>query len=365
MATVLCKCPVLWRPSLSVLAALHGCSGRLSQGSLSPSYVYHPKKQTIEADLQGFLWTKTQRVQKPPNIVSKLKDGLKTEPFLRLMVEHVILASRVYETQEVKMKHKNKPKDLTRGAHKNFPASFIQNLLRLVLSQAHSYPQVRDISVSLEPYVSASWPCMDNVVTVRGKPDMVLNRRNPLAQFYDTSIIKQSSEFNFESQGLVSPFLDLQKYSVTNRTSTGFSEGLRVFPHPHTVFIIDNGEYSAPPSKGWPEIQLLQKGLVFTFGRLYAQAVSKYGHKMIGYDLPQPLAAQCVVTDGCRFSFLWYQLNTLNTQDPNDDGMKNLVCIERPGLLYSSLESDGLFRKTLVDLNQDILRSLLAVYLLE
>ena len=363
MATILSTHSLLFRPSFTLIAALHG-SGWMSQSPVATAYIYHPRKQTVEADIQAYLWTKTQRVEQTPRIVSEIRNGLKLDPFLSL-IDHIILASRVYETQEVKMKYKNKPKDLTRGAHRNFPFSLMQNILKLVLNHALHYPQVRKLGVSLEPFVSATWPCMGDVISVRGKQDMVLNSKEPLPRFYDPLLTEQSMDYSFESLGQASPFMDLEKYPVTGQISTGFAESAHtLFPHLHTLFVIDNGEYIEPPSKGLPEVQLLQKGIVFTFGRLLSQAVSKYGRGIIGRDLPEPECAQCVVTDGCRFSFLWYQLNTLNTSNTNES-IKNLVCIDRPGVLYSSLEPDGLFKKTIVDLNADILRSLISMYLLK
>ena len=362
MATILSTHSTLFRPSFNLIATLHG-SGWMSQSPVATAYVYHPRKQTLEADIQAFLWTKTQSVKHPPRTVLEIRERLKLDPFLSL-IDHVILASRVYETQEVKMKYKNKPKDLTRGAHKNFPFSLMQNILKFVLNHSAQYPQLRNLGVSLEPFVSATWPCMGDKISVRGKQDMVLNSKAPLPQFYDPLLTEQSMDYSFESLGQASPFIDLKKYPVTEQISSGFTETRTLFPHFHTLFVIDNGEYIEPPSKGLPEIQLLQNGIVFTFGRLFAQAVSKYGRDVIGRDLPEPECAQCIVTDGCRFSFLWYQLNTLNTNNTNE-GVKNLVCIDRPGLLYSSVEADGLFKKTIVDLNEDILRSLISMYLLK
>ena len=120
-------------------------------------------------------------------------------------------------------------------------------------------------------------------------------------------------------------------------------------PHLHTLWLLD--------CHGTSEVQLLQRGLLFTFARLVWQAVGVHGPRVLGGALPQPLSGQCVVSNGQRVSFIWLQLNTLALEEEGG----NLVHVERPGLLYSSVEMVGGRRKRrVVDLSKDILRTLLA-----
>ena len=82
-------------------------------------------------------------------------------------------------------------------------------------------------------------------------------------------------------------------------------------------------------------------------------------------ELPEPECAQCIVTTGKHFSFIWFQLNTLDMADVNDSGVKNLVYVEWLGFLYSQIDPyKGQRRKVIADLNHDIMRTLLSVYLM-
>ncbi len=333
-----------------------------SLSNLKESYVYHPKQETLEADVQAFLWTKTQTLQEYPPSFTKVRDEFDHDEF-RTPIQLSILSSRVYEMKEVKMKYKNKPRDLTNGSHKHFPLSLLLNVFKMALTHTTSYPHLSNLNLLLEPFISANWPCGDDRIATRGKVDMLLTNQRPLEQFYDANVVQESANFDFKSLENVLTFGDLKKYKVNDKFTSGYIGKNSPYPHAHTLVVLDNGDYIETPSKAVPEVQLVQKGLMFTFGRLCAQAVSKYGEEIIGQDLPKPECAQCIVTNGQRFSFLWYQLNTLKTDSLNE-GVKNLVFIDRAGMLYSSVESKGLFRKTLADINDDVLRTLFAMIMM-
>lgn len=356
MATLLVK----YHPPLMLAVGFNASLLKnLCSLGLKESYVYHPKKETLEADVQALMWTKAQLLDDYPQPFLEARNNLKLKQFLPL-VAPTVLSSRVYERQEVKMKYKNKPRDQTKGSHKNFPISLIFNLFRMALTHTSHYPQLQNLNISVEPFISASWPCGKETMSVRGKIDLILNSKQLFSQFYNNDTIQSSTKYSCKSLGGALPFVDLRKYPVKNRFSTVSKETR--FPHAHTLCVLDNGDYIPPPSKGVPEIQLVQKGLVFTFGRLCAQAVAKYGPDIVGKDLPTPECAQCVVTNGQRFSFIWYQLNTLNTGDLNT-GVKNLAFVDRAGLLYDSVESDGIFEKSLVDLDENVLRTLISMFI--
>ena len=87
-------------------------------------------------------------------------------------------------------------------------------------------------------------------------------------------------------------------------------------------------------NKGTLEIQLIQRGIMYMFGRLLVQAVERHGTEIVGMELPELECAQCIVTTGKCFSFIWFKLNTLDMADINDSGVKNLVYVEWLGFLY-------------------------------
>ena len=60
------------------------------------------------------------------------------------------------------------------------------------------------------------------------------------------------------------------------------------------------------------------------FSALDTQAIDRYGIEISGKELPRPECAHGIVTDGSWFTFIWYQLNTLDLNSM-DDGVKNLA----------------------------------------
>ena len=332
------------------------------QQTLTSAYIFHPNIQTVEADKQMLIWTKTLPIETPPSVFTNLMKEVNLEPIKNIM-ETTILASRLYEKREVKKKSKNKPKDLTKGTHENFPSSLLQNQFKNVMGFARTYPQLRNLNPVAEVQVSASWKVQGEVLSVYGKPGTFINSKRSVPQFYGLDIVEESKNVplgSFAALGPIHLFTDLTKYLIRETACTGFIQDKAFFPHFHTLFLIDNGDYKPPPSKGVPEIQMLQRGLLFTFARLLAQAVSKHGNEILGNVLPEPECAQCILTDGNRFSFLWYQLNTLDTNDP-ENGVKNVACMVRPGEVFTTIAEDT---KILQGVNEEVLRMYLTMLLI-
>ena len=332
------------------------------QHAQTSAFVFHPNMETVEADIQMFLWTKTQELSQPSPVFSKFRDEVDLGLFQPLVEKH-ILTSRYYESKEIKRKSKRQPKDLTRGTHENFPFSLVQNIIKTALISAYKYPQVRGLNVVVDVPITAVWKCEDDVtMTVRGRPGMWLNSAHPLPQLFDQYLMESSKAYSFEWLGPNPLHYNLQQYQVKELQNPGFTAtniDRVTFPYLHTMIILDNGDYIPPPKRAVPEIQLLQKGLMYTFGRLLTQAVWKYGKGILGQVLPEPECAQCFMTDGERFSFLWYQLNTLDLSDLNS-GVKNLVYMERLGRLFSSIEDRTRKRKVVKDLDEGVLRTIIS-----
>ena len=231
---------------------------------------------------------------------------------------------------------------------------FATNITKTRLFQAHRFPQLHNLHV---PCIAAIWKRGKWAVAVRRQPETFLTSKERLCLFYDRDVIEQTREHKFEPlEAPLSPYIDLKQYSIKNKYSSGFTKE-RSFPYFHTLIMINN--------KGVPTIQLIQRGIMYTFGRLLVQAVERHGTEIVGMELPEPECAQCILTTGKRFSFIWFQLNTLDMADVNDSGVKNLVYVERPGFLYSQIDLyKGQRRKVIADLNHNILRTLLSVYLM-
>ena len=210
--------------------------------------------------------------------------------------------------------------------------------------------------------VSGTWERGGVKIGVRGRPGDMLLSRNPLPPIFSAEEVASASAVAVPTRGL---FSDLNQWEVREgEEGEGKGEGQGVrqscFPHLHTLWLVD--------SEATAEVQLLQRGLLLTFGRLVQQAVAAHGRQVMGHALPRPLSGQCVVTNGKRFSFVWVQLNTLalggEREEEEGEGW-NVACVERPGLLYSGIAMVGGRRKRrLLDLREDILKTLLATILM-
>ena len=79
--------------------------------------------------------------------------------------------------------------------------------------------------------------------------------------------------------------------------------------------------------------------------------------------LPEPISTQCIMTDGDRFHFSCFQLNTLNFE--TSDGVKNLVWFdeeERP-LFNRVVPKRAMLRNTrYLDYDADVFRQIVAFY---
>lgn len=299
----------------------------------------------MEADVQAYQLTKALPVPERPRAVEELRSAVEADRF-RALIEKNIVMARNFESQE-----EFTPQD--------YPFGLLHNILKTVFMEgAQSYPALNNLHVAFERHVAGTWTSAGERIAVRGRPGTLLLSRTKLPQFYPDSQIEESKGADFNTVATNSPFIGLKQYRLSDKYVKGMFLGNSSFPNLHTMITIDN--------QSTHEIQLIQRGLLYTHARLMSQAITRHGSEIIGCLLPMPECAQCIVTNGKRFSFLWYQLNTLDVKSV-EEGARNLVCVERPGLLYSKLGDVGKRksrRRVVEDLNEDILTTLLSVLLL-
>ena len=333
------------------------------QQTMTNAYIVHPNVMTTEADRQMMIWTKTVKRLRPPERFVTLMEEVDMEPMKNIM-HNTILCSRIYEKRPVRLRrNRRQHKDQTMGTHENFPVSMLQNQFKNVMGFAKFYHQLSLLNPSPDVSVRATWPVMDELISVTGRPGTFYNCSRKLEHFYTPEQVQETTEMPMDSLGSIPLFTDLTKYMIKDEPSSGFRGDNKNFKYHHTLVISDNGNYKPPPTLPWPEIQLIQKGLLFTFARLFTQAVDKHGKEIVGKVLPEPECGQCIMTDGNRFTFLWYQLNTLDMRDVND-GVKNMVCVERPGECYAKVVEVAQHRHRLEEYNQDIIKMYLCMILM-
>ena len=309
------------------------------------SYVYHKFSKTLYAEKQAYLLTKTQKLQTMPAAVKRLQESIDakslTGPF-----ETLILEAKSYESQLELHKRKKK-----RRTPLEYPYSLMQNFYRAVAcSHASKYPHLLDLCVGELPFITNVWERYGSKVTAHGSQASFLMAKTPLSRFYDDTTVKESANVELETTHPNPPFFDLAETNeqLPKTYLSGF-KGTPPFPHLHTMILID--------VFSWPEDQIVQKALIYLFTHLTTDLTQRQG-KQYGDILEEPVAAQAIVTNGKRFHFIWYQLNTLDLRD--DSGIKNLVYVESPPLLYRKIKSkEDDKQKYLTEMKEQTLKLLL------
>lgn len=209
--------------------------------------------------------------------------------------------------------------------------------------------------------MNGSWECCGKVVAVSGRPGDMLLSRHPVPPLFSQEEVESAHSVAPPTRDL---FSDLEQWGIRNWAEEADEEegerGMETsFPHLHTLWIVDTAYQS--------EVQLLQRGLLFTFSRLLQQAVWQYGPGVMGDTISTPLSGQCIVTNGQRLALLWLQLGSLRGSrgEEGEGNSQNIVAVERPGLLYSGTEMvRGRKRRRVVGLQEDVLRTLIATLLM-
>lgn len=194
-----------------------------------------------------------------------------------------------------------------------------------------------------------------------GRPGDMLLSRHPVPPLFSQEEVESARSVAPPTRDL---FSDLEQWGIRNWAEEADEEegerGMETsFPHLHTLWIVDTAYQS--------EVQLLQRGLLFTLSRLLQQAVWQYGPGVMGDTLPAPLSGQCIVTNGQRLALMWLQLGSLRGSrgEEGESNSQNIVAVERPGLLYSGTDMvRGRKRRRVVGLQEDVLRTLIATLLM-
>ncbi len=144
-----------------------------------------------------------------------------------------------------------------------------------------------------------------------------------------------------------------------------------VYLHQNNFPVLDATRHSAPNAvmavstyavrqPMWSEDHYAARALTICFQLALGQARLLYGEDVVGRDLPEPVASQCVTTDGQQFHFAAFQLNTLKLDD--EAGVKNIFWHEEQlSSLYEVCDHVNA-RPTLDGYNPDVISKFAAMY---
>ena len=326
----------VWKAGIALLAK------RYSTPSLK--FVYNPKLKTIEADKQSLIWTKTHQTEVLPSCIANKMDNADLEIW-REHVSSSVVQPKGYENSE---------KD---RVYPEYVFGVIPNLFRSLFA---TYPaSMKHKHVSWNGFLSANWARENTKYSIRGRPGVMITSRLPLPQLFSREMIESTVNSSLPSTWPISPTTDLNSHAiVSERVSTG-SHAVTSYPHLHTIVMA----YNEPLE----DMHILQRGLCMTFARLLGQVhVASSTHSDArshpasahrSTEEPLPLSGQCIVTNGKKFTFLYLQLNTLDLE--SDEGIKNIVCVEGPHLLYSKVVKKGR-AKVLTNVDDHVVKLLVA-----
>ncbi|XP_068732869.1 large ribosomal subunit protein mL37-like [Montipora capricornis] len=275
-------------------------------------YVYHPQSRVLEPETQSLYLTKTLQM----GSISKMKclqDNVIDRTIRREMMEK--FRQNVIQTRLFNYEGEHATRDMC-------AIPLMQNMLRVVWSYAGSFPKLMETSLTYKPRVSVSYKRHETDLMISGNLGFLLSSKYPLEQVKEKEAIQSTEQVELQRPDIISPVFNLNKAKTAQKLDTGFFDGAP-FPNPHTLVIVSTNQ-------NWTTSDLVAQGIMFSFGRLAAEALNQGAS--LGGNLEKPLTTQCIATDGIRLSFLCYQLNTLDLE--NDDGIKNMVWITPGVFMY-------------------------------
>lgn len=317
-----------------------------SYSYLEPAYILHPRVHTTEPDKQLLALTKSCLLQEPPTEFKKYSQALDTTPWSDTIRKNTIYA-RNFDTQ-------------SEFTPRGYPYSLFQNIVKALFT--NSTPELSEIIRNLHFVgnceAGGTWRVMGRRIGVHGslKGTLVKSKKESPV-FFEQNLVKESEKWDpFCDDETI--FSNLNTRNVRIEKESAVSSFFDYFPHVHTVVLID--------SRGESENHLIQRAVLTLHALLVEQTKRKYDDLGGLEILPEPVCAQGIVTNGKRFSFIWYQLNTTQFEDLSS-GVKNLLAIEKPGLLYSKITrtrgGKSHIYRVLEEYNDDILKTLLSMFL--
>ncbi len=295
-------------------------------------YIHVPKKKPPHVLGPGYVWRKCFVVQPAPQTLDPLT---KTQWLTRTCVvdglpdTNTVLAddalvgeleSRVSESlafQEWEQPWRIKRKELACGV--------LQSALSCVWMLGHP-PHLRESSLTFDPRVECYWRNDGHNFLCVAHPLYILHTARPLELFSSPDLAPGEAPPPFKYKPR---HLRLFQRSFDQIVPFGGCKRYSPFSFAHTVFAEDQGNRGRD--------QLLAHGLLQLFAQTAGQTVQN-GFP-VGQDVRYPLAAQGVVTNGREFTFVCFQLNTLDFS--GEGGRANVLWAGPTIPLYEQVKPGG------------------------
>uniref|UniRef100_T2M6H3 Large ribosomal subunit protein mL37 n=1 Tax=Hydra vulgaris TaxID=6087 RepID=T2M6H3_HYDVU len=312
--------------------SLFSCNAFISKRYIQSVYTINPKTKAQEQEKQACYLTKTiikpglPEVYSGKNVLIPESDRLSIIASIKNCVIETNLFQREEKLKFTKWTGDRSKLRLTHKHHHSLSVPLLLNIFKVIWGSKCS----RDAGLLLKnfsyrPDIAAPWERLGQKLQVTGKIGQLVSGNSLLPLF--TEDISSSSNEILKWDDVISPFFDLHTYETKFLPRSGFHEG-SPYPYPQTLLI--NNPFN------WYTRYTTGQAIFYSFAHSLVFALNN-GEEM-GKDLKSPIPFQCISFDGDTFTFVCYQLNTLNFKD--DSGTKNFAWISSENKLYDNVREE-------------------------
>lgn len=291
--------------------------------TMKHAFMVNPTTQVLNCDSK-YLWlTKSVLLEGMPQVYDK-ESAEATVNRLSSHLHKSILHNKQYQIDPNQ-----------RSKAEFFAQGLLQDILRIFwsLNPLDQHPYMTKASLAYRPSVAAYWTRANEIFQIEDYPSYVLRCKYPLGKFAQP----MKDEINPTSYLPVGD-LGLFKRQIRLINFPGYKIG-NPLPYIHTQIIIDR--------KSCTREQTIARGVMSAFAQLVSHALHK--DYQLGQALEHPLCCQSIITNGQQFTFMCYQLNTLNT-NATWKGLVNMAwASDSMNLFYDNDDED-------ISINEDCLQ---------
>ncbi len=206
-------------------------------------------------------------------------------------------------------------------------SGLLQSALTSVWSLAGDYRHIRHSHMSLNSKVESYWRREGHNFLSRTQPLYIMHTDMALGLFRES---ESRGDGTFPTVQYSPIHLSLFNKSVDQILPFGGCRKHSPYSLAHTSFIVDQKNHN-------PEY-IHTHGLIQLFSQSVGDAVMN-GFKL-DHDIPYPLVTQGIITNGKKFTFVCFQLNTLDLQrDDSDSGKYNMFWTGPTHDLFDEVEA--------------------------
>ncbi|XP_002736047.1 large ribosomal subunit protein mL37-like [Saccoglossus kowalevskii] len=304
-----------------------------------PCYTYHSKIRVLEGAKQALWLTKSKMMaEEMPERLQLLAD-IVDMPNMEDEVLRSVKKCRIFDDPKSFKIHPER-----------FSFTQLMAFLHLCTKITPQYPKLLQRSIGQDYHLSAPFQRGKDRIKIRGRSGSIITSKYPLLPLATDEEIQDTASFELESLHPIAGTIDLLPSNLYkwDKNSTGFFDG---YPYPHANLLLVLNKNSWMP-------QHLDAQLIFyAFANCLVRANKQYGVHSEVEKLDSPFVTHAIGTNGRRWSFVSFQLNT--TSLSSNDGIKNMVWLDSNCFLYQTITKKTLEVDTL-DVN--VFRKLLACY---